>query len=276
MIRALCTALLVVVLAAALCVEGQVISVEVDRVNVYLTVADKKGRLITNLNRDNFSVFEDGIEQVITNFSRETDVPLTIVLIMDTSGSVRDKLQFEKQAAIEFLNAVLRRNRDKAAVFTFDSSIDLRQDYTDDLAQLGQSLIHTHAGGGTRLYDALSVALREKLTGTEERKAIILLTDGNDNSSRSSPQQVVAAAQRDSVSIYAISMNGHGMMNTGIRPEDADRCDKLLGMFSEETGGKAFFPATLKDLPKYFKRIKEELRSQYSLAYRSTNRKKDG
>lgn len=271
MIRAVCTGLLVVVLAAALWGEDQLIRVNVDLVNVYLTVANKRGRLITNLNRDSFTVLEDGAEQAITNFSRETDVPLTIVLVIDTSGSVKDKLQFEKQAAITFLDAMLRVNRDKAAVFTFDSNIDLQQDYTDDTSRLRGAVIQTRAGGGTRLYDALNIAMQQKLTGREERKVIVLLTDGDDNSSRSSPEQVVASAQRNGVTIYPISMNALGM-----RLDDSERCDRILKMFAKETGGEAFFPAALKDLPTQFKRITEELRSQYTIGYRSTNPKRDG
>jgi VWFA-related protein len=250
---------------------GQLITVDVHLVNTYFTVSNKKGHLITKLNRENFTVFEDGTEQVITNFSRETDVPLTIVLVIDTSGSVRDKLRFEQQAAVEFLYTILRRHRDKAAVVTFDSSVDLRQDYTDDPALLAQAVIRTRAGGGTRLYDALSVVLQEQLAGKEERKVIILLTDGNDNSSRTSPRDVVELAERDSATIYAISMNG-----LGIRVDDSDRCDRLLEMLARETGGKAFFPDKLKNLPGYFERIGDDLRSQYTLAYRSTNPKKDG
>ena len=271
MIRALCTGLLVVVLAAALWGEDHLIKVDVDLVNVYLTVSNARGQLVTNLKRDNFTIFEDDAQQVITNFSRETDVPLTIALVIDTSGSVKDKLQFEKQAAISFLDAMLKPNHDKAAVFTFDSSIDLQQDFTDDSSRLAKAIIHTRAGGGTRLYDALTTVIQQKLTGNDERKVIVLLTDGDDNSSRSSVQQVVAAAQLDGVTIYAISMNA-----LGLRSDDSDRGDRILKKITNETGGEAFFPVKIKDLPAQFKRITEELRSQYTIAYRSTNPKKDG
>src|SRR5215470_15548537 len=115
MTRAVCTVLLVVVLAAALWGEAQSITVDVDLVNIYLTVSNKRGHLITDLGRESFTVFEDGTPQVISNFSRETDVPLTIALVIDTSGSVRDKLSYEKEAATEFLYTILRDNRDKAA-----------------------------------------------------------------------------------------------------------------------------------------------------------------
>src|SRR5262245_56353563 len=130
MCRVLCAMLLVVVLAVAQAAE-QGITVNVDLVNIYFTVCNKHGRVIPNLTRENFAVFEDGDPQVVTNFSRETDRPLTIVLLIDTSGSVRYKLSFEQDAAIDFLNSTLRRGRDKAAVFTFDSAVDLLENYTD-------------------------------------------------------------------------------------------------------------------------------------------------
>jgi VWFA-related protein len=192
-------------------------------------------------------------------------------MLIDTSGSVRDKLRFEQEAAIQFLYTTIRRGRDKAAVFTFDTSIDLQQDYTDDPVLLAKAVRRTRAGGGTRLYDALHHAVIEKLAGPDERKVIILITDGDDNSSRTSAQEVLDAAQRNSVSIYTISMNA-----LGLRLGDTTRGDWILDKFATETGGKAFFPIKLKDFSEYFKRISTELRSQYTIAYRSTNPKKDG
>src|SRR5262249_51141055 len=152
--------------------------------------------------------------------------------LIDTSGSVKDKLQFEKQAAVSFLDTILRQNRDKAAVFTFDSTIDLQQDYTDDRSRLARAVVRTRAGGGTRLYDALINVMQQKLTGREERKVIVLLTDGDDNSSRSSADQVVAVAQRNGVSIYTISMNA--VLNAvGLPLGDSERCDRILKMFAQ-------------------------------------------
>src|SRR5262245_23380207 len=137
MFRVLPALVLAAVLAAAHRAEEQTIKVDVDLVNVYLTVSNQRGRLISNLTQENFSVFEDGQPQVITHFSRETDVPLSIVLLIDTSGSVRDKLRFEQQAAAEFMYATLRRGRDKAALVTFDHSVELQQYYTDGTALVG-------------------------------------------------------------------------------------------------------------------------------------------
>src|SRR6267142_691336 len=268
--RALCAGLLAVVLTAAHAAEHE-ITVNVDLVNIYFNVCNRKGRLIQDLRRESFTVFEDEKQQVITNFSQETDVPVTVALVIDTSGSVRDKLPFEKEAVIDFLQATLRRGRDKAVVFTFDSRVELQQDYTDDPALLSEAVRRTRAGGGTRMHDALHAVVQEKLSGQEERKAILLLTDGDDNSSRSSPWEVVETAQRNNVAIYAISVNA-----LGIPLENAARADGFLEMFAAETGGKAFFPKGLKELSAYFKRISVELQSQYTIAYRSTNPKRDG
>jgi len=268
--RVICVTLLAVLLAAAQTGE-QVITVDVDLVNVYFSVCNKKGRLIPDLSRESFSVYEDGTAQAITNFSRETDLPLTIAVLIDTSGSVRGELGFERDAAIEFLRSTLRRGRDKAAIFTFDSSVDLRQDYTDDFQALASAIGKIRAGGGTRLYDALNVLMKGRLASEQGRRGIILLSDGDDNSSRSSPQDVVEAAQRTNVAIYPISVS-----EIGFRSEDSDRSDAILNMLASETGGKASFPKRLRDLPKYFQHVSEELRSQYAIAYRSTNPKRDG
>src|SRR6266850_5822152 len=271
MTRVLCSMLLVVALAAAQAGEEQLITVNVDLVNIYFTVCNKRGRLIADLARERFAVYEGDNPQVITNFSRETDLPLTIALLIDTSGSVRYKLGFEQEAAIEFLNSTLRHGMDQATVVTFDSSIDLRQDYTNERQLLATAVRRTRSGGGTRLYDALSFLLNGTLASRGGRRVIILLTDGDDNSSRSSPREVVEAAQRNNVAIYAVSVN-----SISIRFDDSDRSDVTLEMLGTETGGKAFFPKGLKDLSAHFKAISKELRSQYTIAYRSTNRKRDG
>jgi Ca-activated chloride channel homolog len=270
MFRALCTLLLVVVLAAAQPVEES-LSVDVDLVNIYLTVCNRKGHLVADLGRERFAVFEDGRPQVITHFSRQTDVPLTIVLLIDTSGSVRDKMSFEKEAAAEFLYTTLHNGRDKAALMTFDSFLELRQDYTTDSALLAMAVKRIIAGGGTRLYDALHFVIENKLGGSDERKVIVLLTDGDDKSSVHSPREVVDEAHRNNVSIYAVSTNAFGM-----KPSAADQSDQMLEMLASETGGEAFFPNKVRKLGSSFRKIADELRSQYSMAYRSTNQRRDG
>ena len=271
MIRPLCGLLLVAALTGTQGVQRQVIKVDVDLVNIYFTVCNKHGRLIPNLDRANFAVYEDNNPQVITNFSRETDVPLKLVLLIDTSGSVRYKLPFEQDVSIAFLNSVLRPGVDQASVVTFDSSIDLRQDYTDDPLLLASAIRRIRAGGATRLYDALSLLLNGTLAEGTPRRAIVLLTDGDDNVSRSSPGEVMEAAQRNNVPIYVVSVN-----SIGIPADESNLRDSTLEMFGTETGGKAFFPKRLKDLSSHLAAISKELRSQYTIAYRSTNDKRDG
>jgi VWFA-related protein len=271
MLRVLGVMLLALAVAAAWPAQDQILKVNVDLVNTYFTVCNKKGRLITDLDRESFSVFEDGKPQVITNFSREVDIPLTIVLLIDSSGSVRDKLSFERDAAAEFLYTAVRGGRDKAALVEFNYSFEVSQDFTDDPALLASAARQIRAGGGTRMYDALYFVLQEKLAGPEERKIIILISDGNDNASRRSLSEVVDLAQRHSVCIYAISMNA-----LGIRSDESDQHDSVLELLASDTGGRAFFPAKLEKLVSNFKRIADDLRSQYTIAYRSTNAKKDG
>jgi VWFA-related protein len=271
MLRVLSVVLIASVLAAAQAGLEQTLTVNVDLVNVYFTVCNHKGRLIADLDRERFAIFEDGESQIITNFSRETDTALTIVLLVDVSGSVRDKLQFEQNAATQFLNGTLRRGRDKAALVTFEYSIELEQDYTDDSALLATAVRKMRAGGGTRLYDALHYVVQQKLMGAEERKLIILITDGEDKSSRRTPQEVVDIAQRNNVSIYAISMNA-----LGTKRSESDRSDRVLDMLASETGGRAFFPRKLESMVSDFKQIDNELRLQYTIGYRSTNPKRDG
>jgi VWFA-related protein len=271
MLRVFCGLLLAVVHAAAQPADEQTITVDVDLVNFYFTVSNSKGRLIPDLDRESFSVFEDGAPQTITNFSREADLPLTIVMVIDTSGSVWDKLRFEQRTATDFLHAVVRPGRDKAALFSFESVVELQQDYTDNPALFAPAIGRLRTGGGTRLYDALYHVLKEKLDGPEERKAVVLVTDGDDNSSRRSLQDVLDLAQRNIVSIYAVSMNALGSRRGG-----TDQSDSVLQKLSAETGGKAFFPAKLEKLASNFKDIADELRSQYTIAYRSTNPKRDG
>jgi len=250
----------------------QTISVNVDLVNILFTVADRKGKFITSLKKEDFKVYEDEKQQAVTNFSTETDLPLTIALLVDTSGSIRDKLRFEQEAAIEFFYSTLRRNKDKALVISFDSGVDLLQDFADDPEVLSDAVRKIRAGGGTSLYDAVFLATTEKLTGQKGRRVLILISDGDDNSSRLSLTETLEAAQKNEVTIYGISTNSAAYFGS----KDQDRGDKTLKRFSEETGGRAFFPFKVQDLAVSFQDISEELRSQYTIAYKPSNNKADG
>jgi VWFA-related protein len=264
------TAVIFTLVAAAHPGEGQ-LAVNVDLVNNYFTVCNSKGRLIPDLGRDRFSIFEDGQPQTITHFSKETDVATTMMLLIDSSGSVRDKLGVEQQSAREFLHATLRPGRDEAAILTFDHIFRLRQDYTDDTEVLSKALERIVSGGGTRLYDALHFALEDKMGGRDGRKIIVLITDGDDNSSRRSPHEVVVLAQRHNVAIYVISVNAFG-----ISPDRSSQSNAILTMLASETGGRAFFPSKVDKLAADFRKIAHELRSQYAIGYRSTNPNRDG
>jgi len=191
--------------------DEQTISVNVDLVNVLFTVADKKGKFVAGLKQESFKVYEDGKPQSITNFSADTDLPLTIALLIDTSGSVRDRLRFEQEAAIEFFYSTLIRGKDRALVITFDSGIDLIQDYTDDPEKLAKSIRTMRAGGGTSLHDAVYLAASEKLAGQTGRRIMVVISDCDDNSSRLSMTEVVESVQRNDIVIYSISTNSTGL-----------------------------------------------------------------
>jgi VWFA-related protein len=252
--------------------DDQTISVEVNVVNVLFTVADRKGKFVTNLRKDDFRVFEDDRAQTINFFSSESNLPLTIALLIDTSGSIRDKLKFEEEAAIEFFYSTLQRGKDRALVISFDSGVDLLQDFTDDAEKLADKIRKIRAGGGTAMYDAVYLAINQKLAGQEGRRVVILISDGDDNSSRVSLTETLESAQRNDVTIYGISTNSAAFFGS----KEQERGDKTLKKLAEETGGKAFFPLKIQDLASSFLDIHDELRSQYQIGYRPINAKMDG
>lgn len=250
----------------------ETIRVPVNLVNVLFTVTDKKDRMVLNLTKDDFHIFEDKVPQTITNFSRETDLPLRIGILIDTSNSIRERLHFEQEAAIDFLSETLRPGKDQAFVVAFDVEPQLLQDYTDDVDKLSEAIRSLQAGGGTGLYDAIYFSCKQKLLIFPPpepylRRVMIVVSDGLDNQSQHSREEALSMAQRAEVVIFAISTN-----RTGI----ATRGDKVLKRFADETGGRAFFPFEASDMASNFQAIARELRSQYSLAYLSTNKAHDG
>jgi VWFA-related protein len=248
------------------------LSVDVDRVNVLFTVSDGKGRLVRNLTKSDFIVYEDDRPQNISNFSTETNLPLNIAFLIDSSGSVRDKMRFEKQAAARFFSAVLRPGKDKAFVMSFDTRTALLQDYTHDPSLLSDAVQKIIPGGSTSLYDAVFEAVVRRLAGQSGRKVIVILSDGMDNTSHISLEKTLEAAQKNDVTVYAISTNGIDMSD----PHDRKTGDANLNELAKETGGQALFPSKVEALTRSFLRVCDELRSQYSLAYGPTNTKRDG
>ena len=246
--------------------------VRVNLVNVLFTVTDKKSRMVLDLTKEDFRVLEDNKLQSIRFFSRETDLPLRIGVLIDTSNSIRDRLHFEEEAAIDFLQETLRPGKDLAFLVGFDVEPQLLQDYTDEVDKHAEAARKLQAGGGTALYDAIFFACKQKLLFFPPpepylRRVIIVISDGLDNQSEHSREEAIAMAQRADVTIFTISTNRSGLTERG---------DKVLKRMAEETGGRAFFPFEARDLAANFQEISRELRSQYSLAYVSTNDKMDG
>lgn len=245
--------------------------VHVDLVNVLFTVTDRKSKLVTDLEEQNLKIFEDNKPQTITNFTRETELPLTVAILIDTSTSIRDRFKFEQEAAIGFLYRTLRPKKDKALLITFDSTIELVQDYTDNPEVLSQAIRQVRSGGGTKMFDAIYLACQEKLKAETGRKVLILISDGDDNLSLETLNGTSEMAQKSDVSVFAVSTNSSGFYGT-----TAPKADKVLKQLAEDTGGRAFFPFKAEDLSESFQGISAELRSQYSLAYRSSNPARDG
>jgi VWFA-related protein len=252
--------------------SSQVYKVRVELVNVLMTVTDKKNRTVIDMTKDDFHVFEGGQPQTIRYFSRETDLPLRIAILIDTSNSIRDRLRFEQEAAIDFLTTTIRRGKDLAFVVGFDVEPQLVQDYTDNNEKLADAIRKLQAGGVTSLYDALFFSSKEKLYYFPPpepylRRVMIIISDGQDNQSEHTREEALAMAQRAEVTIFTISTNRTGAEARG---------DKVLRYLAQQTGGRAFFPFEAGELAEDFQQIGRELRSQYSLAYVSTNAVHDG
>ena len=247
------------------------IRLDVTRVNMLFTVSDKKGRFVVDLNKEEFDVTEAKKPQTITEFTAETDLPLRIAILIDASNSIRDRFRFQQEAATDFVNTVIRAGRDRGMVVSFDSSAELVADLTDSTDTLGRAIRNLSPGGGTAMYDAIYFACKEKLAGDaprdQFRRAIVILSDGDDNDSRYSREQALEMAQKADVVIYSISTNISRIPTEG---------DKVLRYLAEETGGLAFFPFKSQDLAQSFENIANELRHQYNMFYRPEPLKADG
>jgi VWFA-related protein len=245
------------------------IRAEVALVNVVFTAVDSRNRAVPGLRAEDFLVLEDRATQTIKHFSAFSrgDVPLTIALLIDTSASIRDRLDDEKQTAAQFLRSVVRKEKDSALLVDFNSEVKLVHDFTHNPEDLIAAMRPLRAGGATALYDAVFLAADEKLKGRTGRKVIVVITDGDDTASNAHQEKVIESAQKHDVLIYGI----------GIRSANYDANFGVLKRFAEETGGR-FYPSrpTLGEMQTGFQRIREELQNQYSLAYTSTNSARDG
>ncbi len=253
---------------------------KVFEVRLPVTVEDKDKKLVSGLSRDDFVVLEDGVEQDVTFFTDEkTNPEVWVGVLMDTSASTKGKLKFSKEAAKNFLYTVLKVRKDRAAFMTFDNEVNLLQDFTDKTDLLDKAVDKVNkVGSQTALYDAVWQFVDEKLRNAPGRRVVVVITDGDDTFSRAELQDVIDIAQRTETTIFGISTK-EGFL--GVVPgvevgTIKDKGDKFLTQMSEDTGGKSFFLADMYALEKAFKKISDELKSQYTLTYRPANQNQDG
>jgi len=260
------------------------IKTEVSLVNLFATVRDKNKRVVTDLKQDNFKIFEDGHEEKIAFFSKEVTLPITLGLLLDTSGSEQNMLGAIQGAGSRFLRRVLRKG-DEAMIISFDTDVDLLSDFTDDRSILDRAIskarINTPGGGyiggnpgpigsgnmvGTALYDAIYLACGEKLNGEAGRKAIVIVTDAQDEGSRVKLDEAIESAQRTDTVIHVLLVaDPRYGGNTGVARK-----------LTEDTGGRLIIVNSEKRMEEAFDQISEELRSQYTLGYYPTNNSRDG
>lgn len=249
-------------------------------VHLVATVTDKRRSFVTDLDQADFKVLENGVPQEIRFFGRETDLPLRIGLLLDTSNSIRPRLSFEQEAAIDFLNRVIRRNKDMAFLMTFDNEPEVVQGFTGDLTLLTDAIHNQRAGGGTALDDAIYRA-SEMLSNPplppgrdpEVRRVIVVISDGDDNLSDHALSDAIESAIHSETAIYAISTNTDWLaIDDASKPSKYHLADgdKMLQTFADQTGGRCFFPYRIDDLAQSFLEIGTELRSQYYIAYAPT------
>jgi VWFA-related protein len=235
------------------------------------TVSDKKNHFVTDLTKDDFEVFESKKPQSIIEFAAESDLPLRLAILIDTSNSIRERFHFQQEAAIAFIDGTVRPRQDKAMVVSFDTAAELVADLTDEIGPLEKAIQSLRPGGGTSLYDAVFFACREKLMQDQPlykfRRAMVVLSDGDDNQSLHTRDQALEMAQKADVTVYTISTNISRIETEG---------DKILRYFATETGGQSFFPFKASDLSQDFENIANELRHQYNVFYRPEPLKADG
>ncbi len=261
------------------------IRIEVDLVNIVFSVTDRRNRHITGLGQSDFVVYEDGVRQEIKRFSSESNLPLRIGLLVDMSNSVRPRFQFEQEAAIDFLHTILRPKTDRAFLIAFDTTPVLSQDFTDDPQAMADAIRELRAGGGTALYDAIWLASKKlgESSGSDTRKMIILLSDGDNTAGVVTSREALEMALRHEVTIFTVSTSAPPIKYSGKSVELQNPCevlgergDKMLREFAEKTGGTPYCPFDTIDVGRSFEKIVNELRSQYTLAYTPSNPNRDG
>jgi Ca-activated chloride channel family protein len=255
--------------------KPQVFRAAIDIVSLNVTVIDGQNRYVTDVNEQEFSVFEDGAKQDLIFFNR-TSLPIALSLLIDTSASMESRLSIAQEAAIGFARKL--RAQDLAQIVDFDSRVEIAQAFTNNVADLEKAIRATTAGGSTSLHNAIYISLRElsKIRAKSEedirRRAIVVLSDGEDTSSLVSYEEVMDLAKRSETAIYTIGLQSKdGPQTKGFR-----EAEFTLRQFAQETGGRAFFPMRIEDLKDVYSQIAAELSSQYTMGYASKNPRRDG
>jgi Ca-activated chloride channel family protein len=258
--------------------EPEQVQIRTINVRIPVTVVDDRTkRFVTDLKQADFEILEDKAKQDIEGFRALRDLPLDIAILMDTSNSVKPKLKFEKDAAVSFLQTMLTSRQDRALFATFDSEVELHQDLTNRLDLLTKAIDKVKAQGSTRMYDAIYSVCEEKMFSIDSgrRRAMVVITDGEDTVSERTLQEAIDLAQRSETVIFVISTKSGGFF--GVERGTVDnKEDKVLKQLAEETGGRAFFTSQVIELERSFSAIALELRSQYQLTYDPTNANFDG
>jgi Ca-activated chloride channel family protein len=255
--------------------QGPSFSSGVDVVSLNVTVTDGASRYVTDLNREDFQVYEDGVLQDVSFFSH-TNLPIALALLVDTSASMETRLPIAQEAAAGFAREL--RPQDLAEVVDFDSRVVILQAFTNDASALEQAIRRTSAGGSTSMYNAIYIALKDLkkviATGVDEirRQAIVVLSDGEDTSSLLPFEEVLDLAKRSETSIYAIGLRS----TEGSSVKGFKEAEFVLRQLAQETGGRAFFPSEIGELSAIYGKISEELSSQYTIGYSSRNARRDG
>lgn len=249
----------------------------VDLVSLNVTVADGTARYVTDLTAQDFNVFEDGVKQEVTFFNH-TNLPIALALLIDTSASMEPKLPTAQEAAVGFTRKL--RTQDLAEIVDFDSRVVVLQGFSNTVPELEQAIRKTSAGGSTSLYNAIYIALKDlkkvvaKNVDEIRRQAIIVLSDGEDTSSLLPFEEVLDLAKRSETAIYSIGLRSNDTLSSSTK--GFREAEFVLRQFSQETGGRSFFPNQLSDLTNVYGQIADELSSQYTVGYTSRNAKRDG
>ncbi len=249
--------------------QSDIIKRDVNLVVLHATVLDDRGRFVPDLQQENFRVFEDKVEQKLAVFKRE-DVPVSVGLVVDNSGSMRDKRERVNTAALTFVKTSNPHDEVFVVNFNDDYYLDLDKDFTSDISEMRDALERIDSRGSTALYDAVIGSLDHLKKGHRDKKVLLVITDGEDNASRKSLEYTIQAAQKSDALIYAVGLLSQESKRA------AKRARQALSAMAEATGGLAFFPEQVSDTESLCTQIAHDIRNQYTLAYYPTNQARDG